>query len=380
MRDPDRKMLEWHYDDDGRVIDGFEWTGEDFVDLPRRERHYADLAYSKAVFEELYGEFPFKDQRSKAVQIMATLAPWCRVANPALAACNYPVTCWTANSQRAGKTLLAKAVLIPFCREFRAQSLPNNEEEIRKIIDSSVRDLRNGHCLIFDNIKHRIQSAVLEAFLTTSSWSGRILGQTKTFTSKRKMMVYMTANNANVSADIAGRTVFCELWIKEGDPQSRKIKRVLSERWLHSHKYRVRIQAAVSGLIQNWIDVGFPATPSRLAGFEDYSEQIGGIVYAAGYGDPMEPPKMEDAGDEDTKDLLALLAIIGEGQDGVSWFGKELTMNELAGLCHDAGLFEYAVDGGIPRTGAYFELSHKGRARFGRLLGAYKNRVFRVDI
>ena len=45
---------------------------------------------------------------------------------------------YNANSQRTGKTLLAKLAIMPVCGQFKAQPWKTKEEELNKILDSQI--------------------------------------------------------------------------------------------------------------------------------------------------------------------------------------------------------------------------------------------------
>jgi hypothetical protein len=178
---------------------------------------------SKEVLDELLGEFPFVDGRSKSVQVAAMLSLF--GLNLLSRQAQVPMFVYTANAPRAGKTLLLKTVVIPVMGTAAVQTLSGEEEELRKVLDSVVRE--GSPYLALDNLKRRVNSPALEAFTTSATWSGRVLGQTGMFELAKQTVVLVTANHAQVSTDIAGRALFVDLWVAEADPQAREIRRVM---------------------------------------------------------------------------------------------------------------------------------------------------------
>jgi hypothetical protein len=330
------------------------------------------LEQSKAVLDELLGEFPFVDGRSKAVQVSAMLSLF--GLNLLTKSAQVPMFLYTANAPRAGKTLLMKTVIVPVMGMAAVQTLSGEEEELRKVLDTVVRG--GVPYLALDNLKRRVSSPALEAFATSAAWGGRIMGVQEDFVMPKQTIVLITANHAQVSTDISGRALFVDLWVAEADPQAREIKRTMDDSYLARPDVRQRILSALWGLIRHWDAQGQPAGPRRLAGFEEWSRTIGGIVLAAGYGDPLAEPELVNAGDPDAQDMQSLVKLLADKDQPEEGFD----FSALVDVCLENSLFEGLLDGKWVRPGGgdkEFELSPKGRSRFGKLLIGYEGRVFR---
>jgi len=330
------------------------------------------LEQSRDILDELLGEFPFVDGRSKAVQVAAMLSLF--GLNLLSRQAQVPMFVYTANTSRAGKTLLLKTVVVPVMGTAAVQTLSGEEEELRKVLDSVVRE--GSPYLALDNLKRRVNSPALEAFTTSATWSGRVLGQTGMFEMAKQTVVLVTANHAQVSTDIAGRALFVDLWVAEADPQAREIRRVMDDAYLSRPDVRQRILSAMWGLIRHWDAQGQPAGTRRLAGFEEWGRVIGGIVLASGYGDPLAAPELVNAGDPDAQDMQTLVKLLADKDQPEEGFEFSVVVD----VCLASGLFEGLLDGKWVRPGGgdkEFELSPKGRARFGKLLIGYEGRVFR---
>lgn len=330
------------------------------------------LDEAREVLDELLGEFPFVDSRSKAVQVAAMLSLF--GLNLLSRQAQVPMFVYTANAPRAGKTLLLKTVVIPVMGAAAVQTLSGEEEELRKVLDSVVRE--GSPYLALDNLKRRVNSPALEAFTTSATWSGRVLGQTGMFEMQKQTVVLVTANHAQVSTDIAGRALFVDLWVAEADPQAREIKRTMDDAYLSRPDVRQRVLSALWGLIRHWNAQGQPGGTRRLAGFEEWGRTIGGIVLASGYGDPLAEPELVNAGDSDTQDMQSLVKLLADKDQPEEGF----EFSALVDICLENSLFEPLLEGKWVRPGGgekEFELSAKGRSRFGKLLIGYEGRVFR---
>jgi hypothetical protein len=258
------------------------------------------------------------------------------------------------------------------------RALPEEKDELQKVLDSEV--LAASDSIIFDNVKERVDSAYLEQFATSSVVSVRRLGSSAKYEITKQTMVMMTCNQAEVSADIARRSIFIDLFQKEADPQARKIERPMGAEYLARTEVRYKILSALWSLIHAWDAAGRPECSSRLVGFEDWSRIIAGIVEFAGFVDPLAKVESEDFGDPDAADMMALVKVMAQGlyRDGLEFkFREGITFDDLVWVCRDQALFEDIIRGKVDRETKEFELFNASRAKLSRLMARYAGRVFR---
>lgn len=327
---------------------------------------------------DLLREFPFADDqgRSLAVQVAAMVTRFAMSLLPEQA--QAPMFVWNANGPAAGKSLLAQVVEIPVRGYASFRSFPEEKEELQKVLDSEV--LAGSDSIIFDNLKERLDSAYLEQFLTSSMVSVRRLGSSTKQELSKQACVMLTANQAEVSADIARRSLFVDLFVKEADPMARKIERPMGAEYLARPEVRFKILSALWSLVVAWDVAGRPACSSVLPGFEDWSRVIGGIVEHAGFGDPLRRPTSEDFGDPDAADMMELVRVMAGGifRDGIEFRCREgLSFDEVVWICQDKGLFDDAIRGKVDRETKEFTIFQSSRAKLSRLFSRYNGRIFR---
>jgi len=326
---------------------------------------------------DLLREFPFSDDdgRSMSVQIAAMMSRFAASLLPRGA--QIPFIIWNANGPRAGKTLLAKIVEIVVRGFASIRALPESSEELQKVLDSEV--LAGSSSIIFDNVKTKLDSTFLEQYATSSVVSVRRLGSSVKLDIEKRTMLMFTSNQAEVSADIAGRSLFCDLFVKEADPQSRHIDRVMTDEYLSRAETRFAILSALWSLIVAWDQAGRPAGSGRLAGFEDWGRIIGGIVENAGFGSPLRKPSSDHLGDSDYIDMESLVRIMTEGvfRDAIELKCRDgITFEDLLWICRDRGLFEETIRGKVDRDTGEFILFNKSKV--GKLFARYMGRVFQL--
>jgi hypothetical protein len=339
--------------------------------------HEWDLITSTTFLRALLREFPFAERkgerlrpdencRSMAVQVAAMIAQFCVNLLPDGASRMGFI--FNANSQRSGKSLLAKVAIVPIYGRFVAQSWHAKEEEQVKRIDAAIISASNYIC--FDNVRGYLSSQALEALLTTPFWEARILGSSEIVTAPNKISLFVTGNDLMVSPDLAHRFLFCDLQVSEGDVQERKPSFVLDDSWLMQRENRIDILSAIWGCVRSWHEAGRPPASSfgfkPKLGFEQWGEMVGGIVAHAGFGNCLEAPQLAVGGNNEDRQIRDLFTVLMENMFTQR---REFTFQEVVNAAHENDLFSWLLDGRM--SDGDFALSAKAKSSFGLMLGRY---------
>jgi len=285
----------------------------------------ADPERGKLAIRGLLAEFPFADDRSRAAAVSAMLTVYARGLLPDGA--TIPCFLYLANAEGSGKTTLAQLAGIPYGIP-TAESRPATEEEWGKQLLALV--MGGARLLLLDNLKGHLNSPSLEAYLTATTYSGRVLGVSKKFTGPADAAILLTGNRLTISPDLRRRSVFIELFMKELRAEDRTFKRRLDPPAILD--LQEGILAALWALVRGWDAAGRPPASQINSSLPRWSETIAGIVEWAGFGNPAVAAVIEDGGDTDTRDIARL----GEIMDP----GRQYTFKELGELCAVSGLFE----------------------------------------
>ncbi len=314
------------YDDDSKIF-----TAENAP--PVFEIFTPEMA--RGVINEMLSEFKFADvQRSKSIAVAAMLNVFAAAILPEKSL--RPCFVYLANAEGAGKTLLVKLATVPVFGCLPTGVLPKDEEEMRKVLLSAV--IEGSQVLCFDNFKGHLQSPALEGFLTAQDWSGRILGGQTTFRGENNVTVFVTGNGCTVSPDIRRRSLFCELFLEVERAEDRQFTNTLEVATLLER--RTDILSALWAFIREWHNDMEPKPSRSHSGFPEWANTIAAIVEHAGYGCPLETPKIEACADADGDDMRELVTtIIG---DSVL---KVVTFDQLVTLAERCGLFERITSG-----------------------------------
>jgi hypothetical protein len=313
----------------------------------------------------------YRTSRSLAVQIGSMLALF--AANCVPKEASRMGFIMNANAQRSGKTLLVKISTAPVYGTFKSQGWRKDEESLAKILDSEI--LAASPYICFDNVRDFIASDKLESLFTTPLWTGRVLGKTETFVAENNTVIFITGNNVNAGTDISHRCLVCDLYVEESDVQSRaRAETLINDVWLAKPENRRHILSCLWAIVRHWDHAGRPLADihkTRL-GFETWGQIIGGMVEFAMFGDMLERPLLDNAGDSEMDDVLTLVKILHKINH------VDFTTQELIHHCWEHGLFPWNMFGKEdvrplrPESGHQavhtFFLDGKGNSKMGILL------------
>lgn len=342
---------------------------------------------------ELLEEFPFSDwveieradvdgggkvrqSRSMAVQIAAMLSQF---AGACVArGSNRMGFIYNANSQRSGKTLLAKIAIMPLYKSFKAQSWKTKEDDLQKVVDSEV--LAGSTYICFDNVRGYVGSQSLEGLMTTPQWTGRVLGETRMFTAENRLTLFVTGNDCMVSPDMNHRCLTCDLFVQEQDVQERSVKNLIDEVWLQDLDNRRKILSALWAIARHWYAAEMPTATSYgfkpRRGFERWGDVIGGMVAFAGFGNCLQSVKLENAGDSEDRNISRLVQKLVDMALGDV---HKYKFQDLVNVCYDEDIFLWKLKGRADSDNN-FKLDPSANSSFGILMSKYapaKGRTFR---
>jgi len=330
---------------------------------------------AKALLDDRLKDFPFPDERSKAVAVAAMFTMFC--AGLLNKRSLRPGFIYRGNAPGAGKTLLCKFAIITIAGSCAVRTMPRRDET-RKVLDSLA--IEASIYILFDNVRGKIASEDIEAFITSPQWNGRYLGESKPFCVDNVATMFLTGNQSSTSPDIADRCLFVELFVEEADNRDRVIPRLIDDNFLADNKQRAEMLSAMWALVRSWDGIGRPRGPTIMPRFEQWSQIVAGIVYASGYGDPLARAVIPGAGDVELRDMYALIALLAPDEVGTQepWeFSHIIEQIKEKGLFEDAEAWVGRQQKDIwEKDGS---LSTAGRSFFGKMLASYHERLFRSD-
>jgi len=229
------------------------------------------------ILDDLLGDFPFKDDASRAHAVALTILP---IVRPYISG-QTPMHLIDAPMPGTGKGLLTDACAMPATgRSVPSMQAGSCDDEWRKRLTASA--LIGGTHTSIDNITDALDSGVLASFLTQDTIEDRILGTSKTVRLRIRNIWVANGNNVLPSDEIARRCIWIRLDANAEKPWERDgFKHPQIKQWILSN--RGEILTAILTLVNKWIADGMPKFSGRAKGsYSEWSDTIGGILESVG--------------------------------------------------------------------------------------------------
>lgn len=281
-----------------------------------------------------------------------------------------PLFAVTANIRGAGKSLLVDAAtLIAYGRRAARKAFTRDDDEMRKTITAIA--IGAIPSVLFDNLDIQLGGAALDAAITSSTWSDRVLGQSRmTGDLPMRTIWSATGNNMAFGSDIGRRVLPIRLQSPLETPEDRSgfvHPDLLS--WIESQRPALAVAALT--ILRAYFVAGCPnQAGGEWGSFESWSARIRGAIVWAGGADPLPTRAAALAGD----DTASLLAKLIAGIELADPSGMGLTTKEIQRKTFGSqGDFEENE----ALAEAVFEIcgEHFNGHRFGRRLRGFVGRV-----
>ena len=318
-----------------------------FPSIPAKPSH-DDAVHARDQLLEVVEDFPFADDSHRAAWVAGVLTPMSRYAysGPSPAFLN------DANIRGCGKSLLTDITsIIATGREMARMTLPRDDDELRKRITAMA--MMGEPLILIDNIVGTFGSPSLNAALTATVWSDRILGQTTISILPLYATWYATGNNIVLGADTARRVVHIRLESPEESPESRTgFKHADLLAWVR--RERPRLTSAAITILAAYCHADRPdmnLTP--WGSFEGWSDLVRQAVVWVGLSDP--GASRTDLASQADREAVALRQLI-EGWEEIDPSSAGMTvatiLQELAAYpTHHEGLKSALFELAPPKDG-----------------------------
>jgi len=274
--------------------------------------------------------FPWGDEvRSTSVQMAAMMTVFCRNLFIGKA----PMFLWNSNLPGSGKSRLVQLALEPiFGPEGTGTSGWNykDPQETRKELDATAQAF--GQYIWFDDVlKGTIRSTDLNRWITSKTWSCRVMGTKEKFSGPLFACTFMTGNQVELDDNLERRTLIVDLFARQ-QARDRVIPPeavMLDDHFFSNDKMLAKVLACLWALVRWWDQYDRPGPKLRgLESFEGWSEVVPGLVHCAGFGDCLVAFEAPDSGGQETREWKALAkALIREFcKEGVA---VEVTMRDI---------------------------------------------------
>jgi len=259
------------------------------------------LEQGRKYLRRLLGGFPFGDmEQGMGNQISFMLSLYMRAM---ISPDKLPAYVIGANLVSSGKGILAKLGICAVYGRASTTSL-SKDDELRKELDVAARHGRPY--LFFDDLGGTVNNRDLNAWLTSTHRSGRVIGTGETFEMPTAAMLIFTGNQLKLSPDLERRRVAIDLFAEEAAPDRPEPEEVITDEWLMDPEKRETILAALWSLVRHAYSAEGEASGKRygkpLGSFEKWSRVVPRVCVRCGFADPLARVVMPDSGDLSAED------------------------------------------------------------------------------
>jgi hypothetical protein len=252
----------------------------------------------------VFDQFPYKEPASESAFLSHILAECSRLAID-----NCPMYFYDAPQAGSGKGLLQEmAARIVHGSDPAIRPWVGDGDEIRKSLYASL--LAGDRSLWFDNVPtgNKVRSAELCAFITSSTWKDRKLGESETLGIPNKCILVASGNNVTPVGDLARRSLVVRLDANTEKLKERRFK--IPEGMLRPYVMEHRPQMLVDALT---VIKAFHATkdipemPVPLQSFGQWGHFCREPLIWLGFPDPVITQKETDDENTGVGDVFARL-------------------------------------------------------------------------
>ena len=237
----------------------------------------AEVSEAVALIGEVAIDIPFATEADRANYFAAFLT----MLNRPLIKGPTPIILIESSTQGTGKTLTGESIIkINTGRPAVPTAWSSDEEELKKTIHSML--ISGNEYIFIDNVNGKIGSGTLASVVTSGSLNSRILGFSKMVSAPCNAIIIITANNPDVSREIARRCVPIKLVTDLENPAERT---GFKHPDLDSFIMENRAELIKAGLvmIRAWFANECDTSGVKVLGsFEAWSRTIGGILKSCG--------------------------------------------------------------------------------------------------
>jgi hypothetical protein len=265
----------------------------------------ADIDSAVATLSDVFADFPFESgcHRVAVLAAIFTVVLRHQIDGPV------PLFLIDANTRGSGKSLIAELIsMIALGMSASRMSQPEDDDECRKRITALA--MCGAQLVLIDNISKPLGGASLDAVLTATTWTDRILGESRIVVFPWLAVLVATGNNVQLGADTSRRTVYIRLQSPLENPEERSDFRhtdIVS----FVRDNRSALLAAVYTIARGFIQAGRPRQPgvAPWGSFEAWDRQIRHMMLWAGIDDPGETRReLTRFADQGVSALSALLS------------------------------------------------------------------------
>lgn len=193
----------------------------------------------------------------------------------------HPLLVIDGNKSGVGKSFLASIIgAVVEGKPTEKVTYHRRDEEFEKALATRVE--AGDRVILIDNIKMRVDSAVLERCVTDPVLSFRRLGSNTSISRANDVTFCLTMNMTQLSPDLRRRALPVSL---VSDQDVEKLEFPIEDLGVWVHEHRNDVLRELAGMVQRWVEIGQPKceNPARHSTSQRWSATIDAILRTSGF-------------------------------------------------------------------------------------------------
>ena len=228
------------------------------------------LVEARDLLNELVADFKFPTAADRARALAAFITP--ALVLGGLLRGRAPVDLAEADASQSGKGFRVKlksAVFNETCRTV-TQKPSGGVGGLEESFNAAL--IRGASFVCLDNLRGRLDSPAIESFLTEDHYTARAAYSENTDIDPRRVVLMITSNKADVTPDLANRSVCCRI-LKQ--PEGYAFRRYPEGDILdHVRANQTRFLGAVFAVVRAWHEAGRPRTDEARHDFRAWAQTL----------------------------------------------------------------------------------------------------------
>jgi hypothetical protein len=283
--------------------------------------------------KSILAEFDFQSSGDKSRTFASLLTPALKMGG--FIKGNIPIDVAEANESQSGKTYRIKLVAALYNEEL--SFVARRDGGVGSLDESISERLVKGHpFILLDNLRGRLDSQFLEAFLTAgSSFHARIPHKGSIEIDPSRFFISLASNGVITTQDMANRSSIVRI---NKQPQDFRFKEY-PEGDLHDHlkANQPYYLGCVFAVIQAYIEAGQPRTGETTHDFREWAQRLDWIVQEI----LLEAPLIEGhraAQERVSNPAQTFFREVCIATDRQSRLGEELSATNIFDICQEEGI------------------------------------------
>jgi hypothetical protein len=340
-----------------RVEEGYDETTGFFVAMGQKPQEIK-LVDAVGLLDGLVNDFDFVTPGDRSRAIASLLTPALKLGG--LIKGPVPVDVAEANASQSGKTYRQRMVAALYNQ--RPAVVTKKGGGVGSMEETFNDHLVKGRVFIqFDNVRGKLDSQYLEAFLTADgSFGARIPFQPTVTIDPSKFIVFISSNGFEATKDLTNRASIIRIRKRENHQFRTSNGRSILQ-LMYEPEWQSLLRGCLFAVVEEWHRQGKPKSKETRHDFREWCQSLDWIVQNLFHQAPLMDGHQQ-AKDRASSPQLSFLRAVAIKLNEKQRLGQKISASDLADLCIEGDIL-------MPGLSEENQTVEEGRKQIGKIMG-----------